>query len=329
MLIKSPRGWEIPENAATPESMFYDRRRLLKGLASGSILGAAAAAISTIGGSAFAHEGHDDVDPSSHLYPVERNTRYMAGREITPEGLSSTYNNFYEYGSHKEIWEEAQQLRIRPWEVKFDGMLENEFTIGIDELLAAMPLEERVYRHRCVERWSMVVPWSGFPLKALVDFAKPLSGAKYIKMVTFLDKSMAPGQKEFWWPWPYTEGLTMAEAVSELPFMVTGVYGKPLKKQFGAPLRLATPWKYGFKSVKSIVQISFTDKRPKTFWELSNAKEYGFWANVNPEVRHPRWSQSEERLLGGGTIPTQIYNGYGDFVAHLYEGMDKSERLFI
>ena len=175
----------------------------------------------------------------------------------------------------------------------------------------------------------MVVPWSGFPLSALVNLAKPKTDAKYIKMVTFLDKSMAPGQKEFWWPWAYTEGLTMEEAMNDLSFIATGIYGHPLPAQHGAPIRLAVPWKYGFKSVKSIVKFTFTDERPKTFWEVSNANEYGFWANVNPDVRHPRWSQSEERVLGGGTVPTQIYNGYGEFVADLYIGLEKAERLFM
>jgi len=196
-------------------------------------------------------------------------------------------------------------------------------------LVAQMPLEERVYRHRCVERWSMVVPWSGFPLSALVNLAKPKNDAKYIKMVTFMDKSMAPGQKEFWWPWPYTEGLTMEEAMNELSFIATGIYGHPLPAQHGAPIRLVVPWKYGFKAVKSIVQFTFTDKRPNTFWEISNANEYGFWANVNPDARHPRWSQAFETVLGGGTVPTQIFNGYGEFVADLYTGLEKTERLFM
>jgi len=208
-------------------------------------------------------------------------------------------------------------------------MVEKPMQIGVDDLLAKMPLEERLYRHRCVEAWSMAVPWSGFPMKALVDFAKPTSGAKYVHMRTFQMPKEAPGQRQFWYPWPYVEGLTIAEATNELAFMVTGLYGKPLPKQNGAPLRLVAPWKYGFKNVKSIVSIDFTDKRPVTFWEKLQSSEYGFWANVNPEVPHPRWSQATEKPLGSDArIPTLLYNGYAEFVAGLYTDR-KAEKLFI
>ena len=176
----------------------------------------------------------------------------------------------------------------------------------------------------------MTVPWSGFALKELVAIAKPLSSARYVRMETFLDPSVARGQRASWYPWPYVEGLTMGEATHDLTFMVTGAYGKPLHKQFGAPMRLAVPWKYGFKHIKSIVRISFTSKRPKSFWESITPKEYGFWANVNPEVAHPRWSQANERLLGTDErVPTRIYNGYGPYVAHLYKGMKQTRRLFM
>jgi sulfoxide reductase catalytic subunit YedY len=192
-----------------------------------------------------------------------------------------------------------------------------------------MPLEERLYRHRCVETWSMAVPWSGFALKSLVEMAKPQSGAKYLQMQTFKDARMAPGQRDFLYPWPYTEGLTMAEANHDLAFIATGIYGKPMPKQNGAPLRLAVPWKYGFKSVKSIVRFTFTDKRPKSFWEGLQASEYGFWANVNPQVAHPRWSQATEKPLGSDErVPTLLYNGYAEQVADLYKDL-KGERLFM
>lgn len=175
----------------------------------------------------------------------------------------------------------------------------------------------------------MAVPWTGFPLKALVDFAAPLSGAKYVQMETFKRPEEASGQRQFWYPWPYVEGLTMAEARNDLAFIVTGAYGKPVPKQMGAPLRLAVPWKYGFKSVKSIVRFTFTDRQPKTFWEAAGPQEYGFWANVNPAVAHPRWSQATEELIGTGKrVPTQIWNGYGEFVADLYKGMPQ-DRLFM
>ena len=182
-----------------------------------------------------------------------------------------------------------------------------------------MPLEERVYRHRCVEAWSMAVPWSGFALKALVDFAKPLGSAKYLRMETQADPDTMPGLIQTWYPWPYTEGLTLAEATNELAFIATGLYGKPIPKQRGAPLRLAVPWIYGFKSLKSIVRFHFTDERPVSFWETLIGKEYGFWANVSPKVDHPRWSQATERVLGTNErVPTLLFNGYGEFVADLY-----------
>ncbi len=328
MLIKRRRGWELPESAATPEHLFRNRRRLIKAAAAGPILTAAGALVGSLGGAARAAEDGRE-DPSADLYPVERNPRYTLDRPLTDERLATTYNNFYEFGSQKNIWERAQDLEIRPWTVRFDGLVEKEREVDIDTLLRAMPLEERLYRLRCVEAWSMAVPWSGFPLRALVDYARPLSGAKYVVMETFKDSRMAPGQRQFWYPWPYVEGLTIAEATNELAFIATGLYGKPIPRQNGAPLRLAVPWKYGFKSIKSIVRFTFTDRRPRTFWMKTGPTEYGFWANVNPDVPHPRWSQKTERVLGTGErVPTLLYNGYGEFVADLYVGLE-GERLFM
>jgi sulfoxide reductase catalytic subunit YedY len=322
MLIRSKPGWEMPERDATPEPVFEDRRRLAKVLAAGPLLLGAAPALSLAANAA-------ETDPSAGLYPAKRNARYKLDRALTDEKIVTTYNNFYEFGSHKQIWQAAQKLKIRPWTVTIDGMVEKKLTLDIDALLKRMPLEERLYRHRCVEAWSIAVPWSGFPLKALVDLARPLSGAKYLAMRTFLDKDMASGQRQFWYPWPYLEGLTIEEATNELAFIATGAYGKPIAKQNGAPLRLAVPWKYGFKSVKSITRFTFTDKRPKSFWEDIQGSEYGFWANVNPEVDHPRWSQATERQLGTGKrVPTLLYNGYAEFVAHLYKDL-KGEKLFM
>ena len=320
MLVKRLRGWEMPEREATPESVFLSRRQLIKGIAAGPILAGAPA----FAGAAFAAE----EDPTADLYPAKRNESYVLDRAITDEKISSNYNNFYEFGSHKRIARAAQQLRIRPWTVVIDGLVEQEMTVGIDDLIRKMPIEERLYRHRCVEAWSMAVPWTGFAMKAFMDFARPLGDAKYLEMKTFHDKDMAPGQRQFWYPWPYTEGLTIEEASNELAFLVTGVYGKPAAKQFGAPLRLAVPWKYGFKSVKSIVRFTFKAERPVSFWEEIQSREYGFWANVNPAVPHPRWSQATEEVIGTGKrVPTKIYNGYGDFVADLYKDLE-SERLF-
>ena len=315
MAIRHKQGWEMPESLATPEDVFMNRRGLLKGVAAGAILAAPLAASLSRAAAAAA-------DPSAGLYPVARNPRYVLDRELTSEEITAKYNNFYEFGSHKQIAKAAQKLEVRPWTVTFDGMVEREKTVAIDDLLKAMSLEERLYRHRCVEAWSMTIPWSGFPLRALVDFARPLGAAKYVVFETFKDADMAPGQRQVWYPWPYTEGLTMAEATNDLAFMVTGAYGKPMAKQFGSPLRLAVPWKYGFKHIKSIVRVSFSAERPKSFWETLAPREYGFWANVNPEVSHPRWSQATERFLATGErVPTRLYNGYTEFVGDLYANM--------
>jgi methionine sulfoxide reductase catalytic subunit len=321
MFTKVKRGWELRESEATPEAVFHDRRRIVQAMGMGVLL----AAGEGFGTEALAASG-PPPDPSAGLYPVKRNEAYTLDRPITDEKLSTHYNNFYEYSDDKDI--DADTLPVRPWTVAIDGMVEKPMTLDIDDLLKRMPLEERLYRHRCVEAWSMAVPWSGFAMKNFVEMAKPLGSAKYVRMETFLNPKVAPGQKKFWYPWPYTEGLTMAEATNELTFLVTGMYGHPVPRQDGAPLRLAVPWKYGFKSVKSIVKFSFTDQRPKTFWEALQASEYGFWANINPEVPHPRWSQASERVLGvDGRRPTLMWNGYGEFVAHLYDDL-KGERLF-
>ncbi|MCX2721699.1 protein-methionine-sulfoxide reductase catalytic subunit MsrP [Roseibium salinum] len=320
MKILKRRSWEIPEREATPEHVFFNRRQILAGLAgSGALIG------SGLGmRPAFAEE-----NPSAGLYPVPRNEAYKLDREITKEEIASKYNNFYEFGSHKQIWPAAQKLEIRPWTVALEGMIDNPQTLGIDDLLARMPLEERLYRHRCVEAWSMAVPWSGFPLAELVKLAGPQAGAKYLRFETFLDPSVASGQKQSWYPWPYVEGLTLEEATNELAFIATGVYGKPLAKQFGAPIRLVTPWKYGFKSIKSIVKISFTDQRPVSFWEEIQSSEYGFWANVNPEVPHKRWPQSTEQVLGTDERrDTLLYNGYAEQVAGMYKDLT-DEPLFM
>ena len=323
MLIKLRRGWELPESQATPENVFLERRRLIKAAAAGPVLLAGAGLLGRAAGAA------EEADPSAGLYPFKTNMRYRLDRELTDEEYATSYNNYYEFGSSKSIKEKAQRLPIRPWTVTLDGMVETPMEIGIDDLLAKMPLEERLYRHRCVEAWSMAVPWSGFPMKALVELAKPLASAKYVKMYSFLDPDNAPGQKARWYPWPYIEGLTIAEATNELAFMGTGLYGKPMPKQNGAPLRLVAPWKYGFKSTKGLVRFEFTDQRPVSFWEEIQGSEYGFWANVNPEVPHPRWSQATERVLGRSErVPTLLYNGYGEFVASLYEGME-GEKLFM
>ena len=323
MLVKSKKGWELPESAATPESVFFNRRDIVKAMGFGALIAATEMPFS----SAFAADAAS-ADPSAGLYPAKLNDKYKLDRAVTEEKYSTTYNNFYEFSTDKELVSEAQALPIRPWTIAIDGMVEKPVQLGIDDLLKKVQLEERLYRHRCVEAWSMAVPWTGFPLKDLLAIAKPLSGAKYLRMETFNDPKIADGQNQVFYPWPYVEGLTMDEANNELAFLVTGMYGKPVPKQDGAPLRLAVPWKYGFKSIKSIVRFTFTDKRPVGYWEALQASEYGFWANVNPKVPHPRWSQADEEVIGTGERrPTLLFNGYGDYVSNLYAGMD-NERLW-
>jgi sulfoxide reductase catalytic subunit YedY len=308
--------WALPEREVTPEHLFVDRRRAL------GLIGAGAGATLLPGG-ARASELMAD------RYPAPPNDAYTAERALTPEETVTSYNNFYEFGSSKQISRAAQALELQPWEILIDGMVAEEKRLDVTDLIKRVQLEERVYRLRCVEAWAMTVPWTGFPLAELVKLAAPTSGARYVRMETFENPRVAPGQRQFWYPWPYVEGLTLEEATNELAFLVTGLYGKPLPKQNGAPLRLAVPWKYGFKSIKSIKRFTFTDERPVNFWQELQASEYGFWANVNPEVPHPRWSQATERLVGADErVPTKLYNGYGEWVAHLYAGME-GERLFM
>jgi sulfoxide reductase catalytic subunit YedY len=316
------RGWEIPDRFATPEHLAFSRRTVLTGAASALALAPYAANAQRL----------TDVanlpDPSADLYPAKRNEKYALDRPITDEKVNGSYNNFYEFGTSKNVTTAAQALTIRPWTVKIDGMVEKPMEVGIDDLIRKLTLEERTYRHRCVEAWGLAIAWTGFPFAKLVEFARPLGSAQYVRMETFLDKKMAPGQRQPWYPWPYVEGVTMAEATNELAFLVTGAYGHPLARQHGAPLRLALPWKYGFKSIKSIVSFNFTDKRPRGMWEALQPSEYGFWANVNPQVPHPRWSQASEEIIGTGERrPTLLFNGYGEYVADLYKGLD-SERLW-
>ncbi len=330
MPVHKKKSWSISEREATDEGTYYNRRCILTAIGIGGAILAAPFAFRAMDGMTPLGEpiAPPEPDPSAHLYPVRRNDAFVLDRPLSAEKDVVSYNNFYEFGSHKSIASASQALRIRPWQVRMDGLVEKERTVDIDDLLEAMPLEERLYRHRCVEAWSMAVPWSGFPLKALVDFARPLGDAKYVVMETFHDPEMAPGQAASWYPWPYVEGLTIDEATNDLAFIATALYGKPIPRQNGAPLRLAVPWKYGFKSIKSIVRFTFTDTRPKTFWEAIQPAEYGFWANVNPEVSHPRWSQATERVLGSGErVPTLLYNGYAEQVAHLYTDR-QDERLF-
>ncbi len=308
--------WTIPERDATPEAVFMDRRRFLKG-ALGVLAGGIAGGIPLAG--AAEKTAEEPADRTLNLYPAKRNPKFTLDRPLTQESIAATFNNFYEFGGTKTVYTLAQRLKTRPWQVRVGGLVRKPKVYDIDDLIRAMPLEERLYRFRCVEAWAMAVPWTGFSLSALIKAVEPTSEARFVKMTTFLDRSVAFGQLQFWHPWPYVEALTREEAMNELALMVTGVYGKPLPKQHGAPMRLITPWKYGFKSIKSVVAIEFVKERPKTFWETVGPSEYGFWANVNPTFPHPRWSQATERLIDTNEVrPTQIFNGYGEWVASLY-----------
>ncbi|NMJ42387.1 protein-methionine-sulfoxide reductase catalytic subunit MsrP [Roseomonas sp. JC162] len=310
MPILIRRGWEIPEARVTPEHLVFGRRKAM--LAGAGLLAAPAMA---------------SAQEAAPLRAM-RNTRYVPGRDITGEREATTFNNYYEFGSDKGISRPAQRLPQRPWTVKVEGMVETPREFGIEDLLRTMPLEERVYRLRCVEAWSMVVPWTGFPISALLEVVKPLASARYVVFETAAIPAVMPGLRQSWYPWPYIEGCTVAEAANDLSFLVVGAYGKLLPPQNGGPIRFHQPWKYGFKAGKSIVRITLTDRRPVSFWEQIQASEYGFWANVNPEVAHPRWSQASERVLGtNARIPTQLFNGYGEFVAGLYTGL-QNERLW-
>ncbi len=312
MFLKKNKIWNLKESSITTESVFNSRRKIIKNLAIGSLVFPSA---SLIPFKAF-----------SSFYPPITNNFYKVGRDLTKESLATTYTNFYEFGSSKNIWRRASQLKTDPWLLTIDGLVNKPLTIDVNDLLKKIGgIEERVYRFRCVEAWSMTVPWAGFPVKKILSLVEPMTDAKYVKFETFFNPDIAPGQKQKWYPWPYQEGITIKEAKNDLSFIATGIYGKELPNQNGAPLRLILPWKYGFKSIKSIVKISFVNKRPIGLWEKLAPKEYGFWANVNPNIPHPRWSQKSEQQLGvDGRIPTVIYNGYGDHVASMYNKLEKS-----
>ena len=333
--IRRRRGWEIPDREATPEEVFLNRRRFLRsaGLAG---LGLAAGCGSERTFAPFEPEEEGEAspavqapaepdpvaaDPDQPLYPAKLNPGFATlDRPLTEEEVASSYNNFYEFTQSKQVYLFVDDFETRPWTVEISGLVEKPATWDVDDLVRRMPLEERLYRLRCVEAWSMAVPWTGFPMRALIDLVKPLSSARFVRFTSFLDTENARGQ----WdtpelPWPYVEGLSMAEAVNELTMLVTGIYGHELPVQHGAPIRLIVPWKYGMKSIKSIVRIEFVAEQPANFWNIVIPREYDFWLNVNPEVPHPRWSQARERMIGiWEWRPTLLYNGYGEYVADLY-----------
>jgi sulfoxide reductase catalytic subunit YedY len=296
MLIRRPD--DLPSSEITPESLAQNRRAFI-GTAGALALGTALGALSPRVSAA-----QDD--------------------KITDEDDATSYNNYYEFGTGKEDpKEQAASFRARPWAVDVTGMVKTSRKYAIDDLLKGLPVVDRVYRHRCVEAWSMVIPWRGVLLKDLINRCEPLPSAKFVQFTTLYDPNRMPGQRSPVLPWPYKEALRMDEAVHPLTLMATGMYGKTLPNQNGAPLKLVIPWKYGFKGIKGIVRIHFTDKMPNTTWNDANSAEYGFYANVNPTVDHPRWSQARERRIGQLLrIPTLMFNGYGDQVASMYTGLD-------
>ncbi len=309
------RSWDLPDSAITPEEYYRGRREFLR------VFGLGVAATVLLPPRVRAHSAalNDSLNP----------TYKLDGVKLTPEELVTSYNNFYEWGLAKEQpKEEANRgWKTRPWNIEIGGLCANPRKIDIDDLIKLLgPIERRNYRHRCVEAWSMVIPWDGFPLAKLLDLAQPTPQARYVKFTTFLDPANCPAQRGHDLPWPYTEGLTIAEARNELAFLAVGLYGKPLPNQNGAPIRLVVPWKYGFKSAKSLVKIEFVAEKPQATWNVLAPNEYGFYANVNPNVDHPRWSQKSERVIGAGFFsgkqPTLVFNGYDKQVAHLYAGMD-------
>jgi methionine sulfoxide reductase catalytic subunit len=313
----------------TPEGQYARRREFLQNL---GIFSAASAALggglwALSGGLKPRRRGQADGGDGSSVLEVAAKGQFVVPDPATPEADITSYNNFYELGLGKgDPAESAHTLRLRPWTISVDGLVEKPQTIDLDTLLKWFPLEERVYRMRCVEAWSMVIPWVGFSLGALIDKLAPLGSAKYVEFETLNDPEQLPGLKASVLDWPYREGLRLDEARHPLAFLAVGLYGKTLLGQNGAPLRLVVPWKYGFKGIKSIVRLRFTETVPQSTWWQAAPKEYGFWANVNPQVDHPRWSQATERRIGElERRPTLPFNGYADQVAHLYAGMDPSQ----
>ena len=306
MLIKKPD--DIRSSAITPEQLYVDRRNFLK---AAGLLGIGAAALST---TALAKAG----------LPKDGAQGPQLKDELTPFEDVTSYNNYYEFGTDKaDPAENAKRFKTKPWTVKIEGLVSKPATYSIEDFIKPSRLEERVYRMRCVEGWSMVIPWLGFPMSDLINRVQPLASAKYVEFQTLFDPKQMPGQRSPVLPWPYTEGLRLDEAMHPLAIFAVGLYGKTLLPQNGAPLRTVIPWKYGFKATKSIVRIRFTDTQPKTAWNEATPSEYGFYANVNPEVDHPRWSQATERRIGEfRKRPTLMFNGYADQVGRLYSGLD-------
>jgi len=308
-MIKIKKSWEIPESEVTPEPLYLRRREFIKtgGLIGGALLLNPLAA----------------VQASIAIGDYQKKAVSL-DEEITPENDATSYNNFYEFGTGKEDPKKnSKRFQTDDWKIVVSGECEKPGTYGLENLVKPFPIEERIYRLRCVEAWSMVIPWLGIPLGSILSSLQPTSKAKYVAFKTLHDPVRMPGQQRSVLNWPYREGLTIAEAMHPLTILSVGMYGKTMPNQNGAPIRLVVPWKYGFKSIKSIVGIEFTEQQPQTSWNMASAREYGFYSNVNPEVDHPRWSQKKERRIGEiFKRDTLMFNGYGEEVAALYDDLD-------
>ena len=329
------KPWDSSKIKPTDEKIYLNRREIVKQL---GILSTGAIASSFLLSScnqnlteSSRRPKNKTIDKSFYFegieayFPAQKNESYTLDRPMTKEYDATHHNNFYEFNNQenkniREIYKYVGDFNTSDWKFEVSGMAEKTGIFNLEDLIKQFGQEERTYRFRCVERWAMAVPWTGFPLKKLIDYLKPTNQAKYIKMVSAYRPYEMPGVKwQKWYPWPYQEGLRMDEALNELSFIATGLYGKPLPKQNGAPMRLVVPWKYGYKNIKSIRKIEFTDQQPATFWNTTTPDEYPFLSNVNPNKPHPRWSQAQEYMIpDGAKRPTLIYNGYGDYVAKLY-----------
>ncbi|MBN2501324.1 MAG: protein-methionine-sulfoxide reductase catalytic subunit MsrP [Anaerolineales bacterium] len=317
---------KIPSSEITPEHIYLNRRQFMKTAG----VAASAALLAACGVKTSPETPTSDASGSA-AEPMEEGAE-VAGQEMTDElgdaansfEEITNYNNYYEFTFDKEgVAPLAEDYPTSPWEVEVGGLVNNPTTFTMEDILSQFDQEERIYRLRCVEGWSMVIPWEGFALSKLLDVVEPTSAAQFVQFQTVLDPENMPGQNSGWYSWPYIEGLRLDEAMNDLTLLATGLYGKQLLPQNGAPIRLVVPWKYGFKSAKSIVRIDLVDAMPENFWKIANPREYGFYANVNPEVPHPRWSQASERRIGElGRRPTLMFNGYEEEVAYLYEGMN-------
>ncbi len=308
---------KINSSEITPEHVYFSRRKFMIGL--GALAGSAALA---------ACAGDPRPAPAgpgaSSDTPLQTGATDELGDPLTPFEAITHYNNYYEFSTDKqEVAPLAQGFKTSPWTVQVGGLVNNPKTYDVDDLRSKFTQEERIYRLRCVEGWSMVIPWQGFSLASLLREVEPASQARYVRFEAILDPQQMPGQNNAWYAWPYVEGLRLDEAMNDLAILATGLYGQPLPPQDGAPIRLVVPWKYGFKSIKAIVKIDLVEEQPTSLWMTAASHEYGFYSNVNPDVPHPRWSQATERRIGeGGRRPTLMFNGYADEVAHLYAGMD-------